>query len=63
MNDGANFDKNGALKPDSPLAKLLQNAADYAGMSNLGKEEWKKEFGSQIAAAFTHINNRKAEEG
>ena len=64
MNDGANFDKNSALKPNGPLAKLLQNAADYTGMSELGKEQWMRDMAEQVASALGYVKGgNRAKDG
>lgn len=56
LNDEESFDENGALKPNGPLAQLLQNAADYTGMSNLAQQEWWVETAQLVAEGLTHVH-------
>jgi hypothetical protein len=64
MHDTESFDDSGALKPDGPLARLLQDAAEYSGLSNLGKEEWWSDTTTAVANALLYVNsNRRAQEG
>jgi hypothetical protein len=43
---------------------MLKNGEDFAGLSNLSKEEWQQELATQIALSYKHITEeRRAQEG
>ena len=53
----------GTLSLESPLGKLLKEAAGYAGMSKFEQSEWEKEQISNANAGLLYSQNNRALEG
>ena len=53
IKDGVDPDK--GLKSDSRLAQILKLTDNYSGLSEIGKQEWWKEYNSMIAEALAWL--------